>query len=112
MSESRPIDATVWHSSAWLAQTPHRCPYWIKYYILGSAAPTRNSNHHLKKTWPCCAKPLANFTAWPGFGLSDKLLTQTIDRWELTKQPADELAGLYRVRATVACCRRADGCRL
>ena len=30
--------------------------------------------------------------------LSDKLLTQTIDRWELTKQPSDELAGLYRVR--------------
>lgn len=29
---------------------------------------------------------------------SDALLTQTVQRWEATGQPGDELAGLYRVR--------------
>ena len=29
---------------------------------------------------------------------SQALLTQTIDRWETTQQPSDEVAGLYRVR--------------
>jgi hypothetical protein len=85
----------------------------IKYHILGSVAvPSQQQQPPSEEDVALLRQVLANFTEGLGFGLSDKLLTQTIDRWELTKQPADELAGLYRVRATVACCRRADGCRL
>jgi hypothetical protein len=64
-----------------VSDTPHRCPYWIKYHILGGlAVDLNNSNHHLKRRG-LVTPSFGQFYGVARFGLADKLLTQTIDRW-------------------------------
>jgi hypothetical protein len=119
-SESRPVDVTALHSTAWLAQTQMLAQSSTASSSLSSSTFTGSSSTSTTflaaaaaATVPPPPQPPSEqdvallrqaFAQFYGAALSrdlvvsDRLLTQTIDRWEFTKQPADERAGLYRVR--------------
>jgi hypothetical protein len=107
-SESRPVDVTALHSSAWLQSTTTSLPF-TRSSTAGSttvlaavAEVSTSSQQQQPPTEEDVALLRQAFSEFYGvardLAVSDKLLSQTIDRWEATKQPADELAGLYRVR--------------
>jgi tetratricopeptide (TPR) repeat protein len=102
-SESRPETVTGMHSSAWLSSaaqssstsTPSLSFTTSSTTVLAAATSQPPSEEDVKLLQQAFGQ---FYGVERDLVLSDKLLTQTIDRWEVTKQPADELAGLYRVR--------------
>ena len=58
-----------------------------------AATPSAEAQADLKKGFTASAQ---------GFlGTADQLLTKSIDEWRRTEQPPDELAALYKTRATI-----------
>jgi hypothetical protein len=97
-SESRPGGTVASYSSAWLAQTQSSSSSAFSLPTLTTAAVTVAQPPSELDVALLRDAFAAFYGVNPDLVQADTLLTETIDKWLETNQPADEVAGLYRVR--------------